>query len=395
MTIEKICKKLIIKEPFWGLFMLGLNKRISTRIPTMAVAKSGIGVELLVNPSFWESLSDTEQMAILLHELHHLCFEHIFMGKDFADHERFNIACDAEVNCYIEGLPPNDGHVDCRNYGLEEKQGAKYYYNHLPVFQNPQLPGGAGGGQGTGQQQGNNGVPTPNLSDDHSTWKEFAHESEAEKELVKGQIEGMIKQAAIQTLKQRGTIPGEMQEIVSKIMKEKPRIFDWKSKFRRMLGTEIEVKLKKTYHRESKRFTGSPGLKFKKRVNVLVGVDTSGSVSKKELEEFFSEISHISKAGAKVTVAEFDARISSVWEFKGLQDIKITGRGGTDFEPMIEYWKQHKKDYTVFVLFTDGYAPTEKLRVPNNDMTWVITSEGDHDRTYPGKVLFIPKSPEE
>lgn len=393
MTIEKICKKLIIKEPFWGLFMLGLNKRTTTRIPTMAVAKSGIGVELLINPQFWESLSDTEQMAILLHELHHLCFDHMFMGTSFDDAERFNIACDAEVNCYIEGLPPNDGHVDCRNYGLEEKQGAKYYYQHLPHFQRMQMVGD-GSGQGGSPDDSSDGLPAPNLSDDHSTWKEFANAGEAEKELMKTQVEGMIKQAAIQTIKQRGTIPGEMEEIVKNIMKEKPRIFDWKSKFRRMLGTEIEVKMKKTYHRESKRFPGSPGLKFKKRVNILVGVDTSGSVSQKELEEFFSEINHISKAGAKVMVAEFDARLATVWEFKGLQDIKITGRGGTDFDPVINYWKEHKKEYTMFVLFTDGYAPTEHLQIPNNDMTWVITSEGDHNRHYPGKVLFIPPSQE-
>ena len=60
------------------------------------------------------------------------------MGSDFSDQQRFNIAADAEVNCYIEGLPPNDGHVDVNKLGLPPRQGAKWYYNNMPQFQSPQ-----------------------------------------------------------------------------------------------------------------------------------------------------------------------------------------------------------------------------------------------------------------
>lgn len=376
MTLEKICKKLIIEDPFWGLFLMGMNKRMSDRIETAAVVKAGIGVELWINPAFWNSLTDIQQKAILLHELHHIAFNHMFMAPYFPDQDRFNIACDAEVNCYIDGLPTDDGHIECTDYGLEPQKGAKYYYDHLPQFP----PNGG----------------SPSLSDDHSKWKEFSGASSAQQELVKNQINGMLKQAAQQTIKQRGTVPGQLQAIIEALLKDKPRVFDWKAKFRRMLGTEIEVKFKKTYHRESKRFLGNPGLKFKKRIKILVAVDTSGSVSNKELAEFFAEIHHIYKAGAAVKVIEFDAKIHGEWDYKGdHKQIKITGRGGTNFVPPIEYYRNHKKEYTMFVLFTDGGAPTEELEVPNNDMTWVITAEGDHDRYYPGKVLFIPAAPEE
>lgn len=46
----------------------------------------------------------------------------MLMSADFPDHEKFNLACDAEVNQYIEGLPPDDGHVDIKVLGLPEKQ---------------------------------------------------------------------------------------------------------------------------------------------------------------------------------------------------------------------------------------------------------------------------------
>lgn len=389
MQLEKICKKLIIKEPFWGLFMLGLNKSYSNAVPTLGVRKAGIGVELLVNEEFWNTLSDTEQLAILLHELHHISFGHIMMGRDFSDHQRFNIAADAEVNCYIEGLPPNDGHVDVKNYGLPEMKGTKWYYNNLPQFDNNKQSA-VNKGSGDSSDTPHNNAQMPNLVDDHSKWKEFSNMSEAQRELVQTQIHTQLKNAAVQTMKQRGTIPGCLSELIKKLLKERPRVYDWKAHFRRMLGTEIETKFKKTYQRESKRFSGAPGLKMKRRISILVAVDTSGSVSTQELSEFFSEINYIHKAGALVTVIECDTTVRSKWEFKGTQDIQISGRGGTDFAPAVNYYREHLKEYTMFVFFTDGYAPTDHLVVPNNDMLWVITSDGK-EQDYPGKAIFIPK----
>jgi len=59
-----------------------------------------------------------------------------------------------------------------------------------------------------------------------------------------------------------------------------------------MIGTVQDIELKKTRKRESIRFPNASGLKHKKRSNICVVVDTSGSVSNRELEDFFSEIHH-------------------------------------------------------------------------------------------------------
>ena len=138
----------------------------------------------------------------------------------------------------------------------------------------------------------------PQTKDDHSQWgKDFQECSNAEKQLIQNQIKGQIKTAAEQTIKIRGTIPAELQKIIDELFKPKPRIFDWKSYFRRMLGSIYDINIEKTRRKESIRFPDAAGIKHKKKVSILVAVDTSGSVSDNELKDFFSEITYIYKTG--------------------------------------------------------------------------------------------------
>ena len=123
-----------------------------------------------------------------------------------------------------------------------------------------------------------------------------------------------------------------------------------------------------------------------------MAVDTSGSVNDNELSDFFSEITYIYKAGARITILECDARISANYEYTGKWTGKVHGRGGTDFQPVIDYYRKNIKDYAALVYFTDGMCS-----IPNNvprDTIWVITSAGDHKKEYPGRALFIPKNNE-
>lgn len=73
MTLQKALKELLIRSPFYGLFMLNLRKEIVTgdRIPTAAVGPNGLGLTLYVNQDFWDKLTDENQIAILTHEVMH------------------------------------------------------------------------------------------------------------------------------------------------------------------------------------------------------------------------------------------------------------------------------------------------------------------------------------
>ena len=76
-SVFRICKKLLIKEPFYGLFLLNINKRYSDKIETAAVAVEGINPVLLINKEFWKGLPEEMAIAVLKHECSHLMFGHL------------------------------------------------------------------------------------------------------------------------------------------------------------------------------------------------------------------------------------------------------------------------------------------------------------------------------
>ena len=384
MKIEKAYKKLLIENPFYGLFLLGLSKVIDKSVETACVRKRGINCELVINPEYWETQDDIQQLNLIQHEIYHIVFQHMFMTPFFKNHEVLNVAADCEVNSYLQNL--DDTWIVPSMFNAEPKLGTKTYYDIIMSQTPPPSPQRGGDGNGS------NGLP--NTKDDHSSWgKEFQECSDAEKQLIQNQINSQIKTAAEQTIKMRGTIPAEMQAIVDELFKPKPRVFDWKAYFRRMLGSIYDINIKKTRRKESIRFPGAAGIKHKKKVSILVAVDTSGSVNDEELKDFFSEITYIYKAGARITILECDAAISANYEYTGKWTGKVHSRGGTDFQPVIDYYRKNMKDYAALVYFTDG-----ECSIPNNvprDTIWVITSAGDHSKNYPGRTLFIPKNNEE
>ena len=364
LTIPKAIRKLLIKEPFYGLFLLSLNKYFDDTIKTACVKRNGINVELAINEKFWNSLSDEAELAVLEHEVLHLVNKHLTMQESFSNKDHFNIAADAEVNSYIENLPPDC--IKAENYGLPPMCGTKFYYENIPEDKkNP---------------------PPPTL--DQHDWGAFQGMSDAEKQLVENQIDHIARQTAESVQKMQGRIPSCLTEYIDSLFKKKERIFDWKAYFRRMLGTIIDIELKKTRKKESIRFPDASGLKHRKKSNICVIVDTSGSVSNQELCDFFSEIYHVWKAGASVTIIENDAAIGRIYKYDGKWDGKVTGRGGTVFDEAVQWYNDHRRDFSTVIFFTDGYADVD-LPIAGESV-WVITSDGCK-QDYPGKTIYIPK----
>ena len=71
-SLSKISKELMLKEPFYGFFLIMLNKLWSNKLSTAGVSKHNINFQLAINPEFWESLSDDHKMGLLKHELLHI-----------------------------------------------------------------------------------------------------------------------------------------------------------------------------------------------------------------------------------------------------------------------------------------------------------------------------------
>lgn len=73
-TLAKASKELMLKEPFYGLLLMGLNKvwdkkLIVNNTPTAGVTLKGINYELRIHPEFWEELKPLHKIGVLKHEL--------------------------------------------------------------------------------------------------------------------------------------------------------------------------------------------------------------------------------------------------------------------------------------------------------------------------------------
>jgi len=378
--LSQIGKQLMLNEPFYGIFLSTLNKAVGTSVPTAGVCRNSINYQLIVNEEFWNSLNtDKKKIGLLKHELLHICFGHLNEIDDYPDHELHNIAADVEINQYLtpDYYPTKDILLPSTfpELKLPLKAGTKKYYELLSQAKkdgtSPSLNALLDSDPSSG---GSHGSIAGEL---HPTWSEFENLSEADKKLIKSQIEHQIKSIVdAQSNNGRGFIPSELQSRIDEMLTIKPPSYDWKSYFRRFFGTSNKTYTKKTRRKLNKRFIENPALKIKTKKNVLVGVDTSGSVSNKDLVEFFNEIYHMWKTGISITIAEGDADIHNVYEYEGKTPKFVTGRGGTDMNPFIEYLNKHKKHNSLIIL-TDGYIGERTVKAFKPTLT-VISSNGEN-----------------
>jgi predicted metal-dependent peptidase len=386
-SLSKIGKELMLKEPYYGFFLIMLNKLWDARrVPTAGVSKNGINYQLAINPEFWESLSDEHRLGLLKHELLHIAFGHLTTFFKFSDKKLANVAMDMEINQYIskEWLP--EGGIEIENYAdlnLDTKAGCRYYYDKLKEFKDQKDQKGTCGNDAMDELLDN--IESGNIPD-HSTWEEFEDLSEAEQKLIEKQLQKVLSDAKEQTIKKRGTIPGEIDGVI--IIEEvvKPK-FNWRGYIRRFTGVSTKVFTKKIRRKENRRFSDNPGLKVKMRQHMLLAIDTSGSVSDSELKEFMSEIYHIYKCGVDITVVQCDTNIRSIEPYKGKFELNVLGRGGTEFDPVLEYFNANLKKYTSLVYFTDGECYTRVK--PKGNTLWVLSEQSHMNESLPGKVIKL------
>ena len=386
-SLSKTSKELMLKEPYYGFFLIMLNKLWdSKRVPTAGVSKNGINYQLAINPEFWESLSEDHRLGLLKHELLHIAFGHLTTFFKFTDKRLANVAMDMEINQYIDKQYLPEGGIDIDNYEdlhLDRKAGARYYYDKLKQLQDEKNKNGSCGNAPMDQllddiENGN----TP----DHSTWEEFEDLTEAEQKLIEKQLQKVLSDAKEQTIKKRGTVPGEIEGVIL-VEEIVPPKFDWRGFIRRFTGVSTKVFTKKIRRKENRRFSDNPGLKVKMRQHMLLAIDTSGSVSDDELREFMSEIHHIYKCGVDITIVQCDTRINSIEPYKGKFEMQVFGRGGTEFDPVLEYFNENLRKYTSLVYFTDGECWTRVK--PKGNVLWVLSERSSMNESLPGKVIKL------
>ena len=382
MQLIKACKELLIQQPFYGLFMLNLRKEIvdnNHSVKTAAVGPNGVNFTLYVNKTFWEGLTDNEQIAVLTHEVMHICFFHLTDEFKADNPYNMNIAEDVSINQLITGLP--GGCVTLQSLSkilgkkLEPNRGSWYYYREIEDFAKKH-PDKCMLGVGVGDFK---------QIDDHTMWPSDI--SEAERKLYENQVKSKLKETEAFINKQAGHIPGELKEILEKI-KNNPPVFNWRNYLRRVVGDSISSDLQLTRMRPSKRLPDARGTRLKRKPNICVVIDTSGSINMNNFSDFMSEINHIYKTGVEITIVECDTKITKICKFDKKSKFEFVGRGGTDMTDAISYYKEHK-EFSSCVIFTDGYLSKFTFSTYKN-LIWIITSDGNKSQKFPEITVLIP-----
>ena len=191
-----------------------------------------------------------------------------------------------------------------------------------------------------------------------------------------------------------GTIPGRFAEMVIATLKVK---LNYKA-ILRSFHTSILCSRRRLTRMRPNRRNGfqQMGSRYELASNILVCVDVSGSVSSHALATFYSAIARFFKYGVEtIDVLPFDASLKEITTLKKApKEVKIEGRGGTDFQILFDYIAEHPR-YDGMIIFTDGYAPEPTIPQPmRTKVLWICDSERNYEQhrewmRRSGKAAFI------
>lgn len=366
--LDATISKLIVFRPLFGTVFLFLNKIEATDIPTMAVGVTRrVDLALYYNPDFVQSMTTDELKAVLIHEALHVLLHHITRAAHFDYNMRnYNITADMAINCNITNLP--EGAFYPSSFNLPNFESAEWYYESLKKEADKN-------GQGVGQYAEGKGE----LVDDHSKW------GECEEDVIKEKVRGIASKAIkAQEKKGWGDIAGKIAQQV--IAANKP-IINWKKEVRYFINKLVLAGRRSTRMRPNRRYGYvNPGSKKNYTSKLLVGIDTSGSVSDKELELFLDELNGMIEH-VQCDLIFFDTQLYGQPKAfdKKAKKLDVVGRGGTAFGPIINMVDELK--YDGLIVMTDGYAPFPAK--PRARVMWCLSPSGESVQTPYGKRVVV------
>lgn len=190
----------------------------------------------------------------------------------------------------------------------------------------------------------------------------------------------------VQSSSQWGSLPGDMVELIKKAAEGK---IDYRGVLRMFRSSILTQKRRLTRMRPSRRFGFEQmGSRYDFTTRLLIAIDTSGSVGSEELGRYFRIITTFFKYGIQeIDVLMFDTEVHGAplpltEAKKSKQEFKVKGRGGTDFQPPIDYMVAHPQ-YDGLIILTDGGAPNPEVPPHlRTKLLWVIDNESSYKYRY-------------
>ena len=364
--IAKITERWFLSEE--PLFSAFCTHRVAENREMMCYARVGKGV-IEVNPDLCKDISDKELEERLRVEVIRILLKHPYERQPDGCS---NTARALGSNCVIgdsyrlqkiEMEKPAD-------FEMPSNQHFEYYARRIQML----LPK---------DQQGLSGEPDGN-ADIAANWQQD--------ELMAAQVNEAIRQ-----VKAWGSLPGKLVEEI--IASTKARV-DYRKILAGFRASILSEKRKLTRMRPNRRFGfDAMGSRYDFTTRMIIGVDCSGSISKDDLMNFYTTINRFFQYGIQqIDVVQFDTQLGEVQTLlKASENIKVTGRGGTCFQPFIDFVAKHP-EYDGALIYTDGFAAKPiipaTMRTP---LCWVLRSENEfkeHERwmRQSGRVCVIENS---
>ena len=358
--------RLLMREPFFAALSRRIDKIASTAIPTAGVRVNPdtAQFELMYNPEFFESLSETHMQGILKHEFYHLIFEHVTSRKPADGLKRIdNIAMDLAINSHIANELPSESDPGPAINGepmqacipgeamfkdLPPYKTYEWYLEALKKMRDEQNEDGDG--EGSGDPFGD--------MDSLDSHEGFGESDGTTQEIASERLKDAVKKAAEEAEKARnwGTVSSSMrQDILDRIQTK----IDWRKVLRYFVKTSQRADKRSTPRRLNKRYPRvHPGKRVRRQAKIAISIDQSGSVDDAMLAAFFSELNKLAEI-AEFTVIPFDTRVAEdkVYTWKKGQSKKTERvlQGGTCFNAPTKYVNEHGFDG--HIILTDLMAP--------------------------------------
>ena len=332
------------------------------------------GITIGFNPSFWLKIPDEAKVTVLAHELWHIAYQHVLRLKEAnRDPEKWNIAGDHLINLMLQKSGYKfDGIQNCYKDLKYTGMGTDQIYSLLP-----DPPPSGGGGSGAGQGAGGAGRPLGGDLRPPPKGKEIE---------VMGKVVQAVQAARLGN--QAGTIPGEILLEIDKFLNPK---LPWRVLLRRFFTEQSREDY--SWKRPNRRYTDDylPSLWAEDGLTTInYYLDISGSITDQNILRFNSEVKHVKDEfnPKMLNLITFDTRIRDVYSFDEetpFEKVIVTGRGGTDLDPVAEHILKTKPN--VVVIFSD-LEVDPMPSVGSIPVLWVVI--GSPNATVPfGQMIHI------
>ena len=371
--------KLLTDSPFFGYLLVRFKYKELEDTDgqpgdpkTFAVTYKG---DLLYYRSFVEKLTDEKWVTgILVHEVLHVALEHLFRTPRDARHDRrlariWNYATDLVANATLldsgfalparigdmEFLVPTRDVNDGRGWRYEFKEWgvkidkllgrtAEEIYHALLRALPPDLSGGPCGFDRHVEPDGD--MDPDQLEEIGREWS------------------GKVAEAAA-VARGKGKLPGSLAGLLGKVDEAK---VNWRAYLWQFVQSHTVSGY--SYARPSRKAIALGvylPMPYRENLELVVSVDSSGSISQQSLAEQVSEAQAIvrSMANVKATILVCDARVHEAFDLdkfnmdEWLAAKHTWGRGGTSHRPVVEWINANKPEARLYVCMTDGQSDIE------------------------------------